>query len=244
VTGNDAEKAGGVIVVVDYHSHLPPAVEVAIALANRRRLALRGLLVEDPDLASVCLLPFSQEVILTSARPRALEEQRLRRSLQAFDRRFRALLSQGAERAALDYSFSSVHGRSQALALSSSDYFVLGQPGPIREPSRRTLRVMLVGEDVQAALAALDSLRSIGGGKQLELLLVNGATETGEDSHLRRFLADHPEVSCQRLQVGQLAEVFRRVNPPLDLVVTSRQCGPELLERLLKLATCPVILSA
>jgi hypothetical protein len=244
VTSNGAEQARGVIVVVDYHSHLPPAVEVAIALANRRRLALRGLLVEDPDLASVYSLPFCQEVILASARPRALEAQRLRRTLQGFDRRFRALLSQSAEQAALDYSFSSVHGRRQAMEQSQFDYLVLGQPRPRREPSRKVLRVVLVGADMAAALPVLDSLLSIGEERQLELLLIDGTMDTAEEVRLRNFVAEHPEVSCQRLPVRQLAGVFHPVNHAPDLVVASRQSGSELLDTLLKLAACPVILTA
>ena len=82
----DGALAHGVIVVVDYHSHLPSAVDVAIALAHTRRLALRGLFLEDPDLASVSSLPFSQEVTLAGARPRAFEEERLRRTLQVLAR--------------------------------------------------------------------------------------------------------------------------------------------------------------
>lgn len=244
MTSNGAEKASGVIVVVDYHSHLPPAVEVAIALANRRRLALRGLLVEDPDLASVSSLPFSQEVILASARPRALEAQRLRRTLQGFDRRFRTLLSQGAERASLEYSFSSVLGRRQAMEQSDSDYLVLGQPRPRREPSRKTLRVLLVGADMEAALPVLESLLPIGEERQLELLLIDGTMSAAQDVRLRNFIAEHPGVTCQRLPARQLTSIFRPVNHTPDLVVASRQSSAELLDNLLTLAACPVILSA
>lgn len=250
MTGKAAATNRVVSVVVDYHSHLLPTVEVAIALANRSRLALRGLFVEDPDLASVSSLPFSQEVILANARPRALEAERLRRTLQGFDRRFRELLSRAAEQAALEYSFGSVQGRIQTLELPGSGYLVLGQPGPtrqagpIRQPGRKTLRVLLAGVGLEAALPALESLLSIGDGKQLELLLVEEAAETGIDRRLHTFLADHPAVVCQRLQARQLASALRPVNPALDLVVTSRQCSPELLDKLLTLATCPVILSA
>jgi hypothetical protein len=246
MTGNGTETRG-VIVVVDYHSHLPSAVDVAIALANSRRLALRGLFLEDPDLASVCSLPFIQEVTLAGARPRALEQERLRRTLQGFNRRFRQLLSQGAERAALEYSVSSVHGRRQSMELGGElnfDYLVLGQPGVTRQPGPGVLRVLMVGADMDAALPVLDSLQSPGGGRQLELLLLDGDTATTGDGRLRKFIEGHRGVTCQRLQAGQLAGVFRLAGRAPDLVVASRRCQPELLKTLLKLAACPVILSA
>lgn len=244
VTLNGAKAAGGVIVVVDYHSYLPPAVEVAIALANSRRLALRGLLVEDPDLERVSALPFSQEVILSSARPRALEKERLRRTLQGFERRFQSLLSQGAERAALEYSFSSVLGRRQAMEQPNSDYLVLGQPRPHREPVRASLRVLLVGADPEAALPVLESLLSAPEGRKLELTLVEGTLGAGQVTRLREFVAQHPGATCLQLPARQLAGVFRAVDHTPDLVVATRQCGAELLDTLLKLAACPVILSA
>ncbi len=244
MTANGIKTAGGVIVVVDCHSHLPPAVEVAITLANGRRLPLRGLLVEDPDLASVCSLPFSQEVILPSARSRALETERLRRTLQRFDRRFRDLLSQGAERASLDYSFSSVLGRRQAMEQSNSEYLVLGQPRSHREPTPKTLRVLLVGADMEGALPVLESLLSGGMERQLELILIDGTMGDAQEVRLQEFVALHPGVTCQRLPARHLVGIFRPAHPAPDLVVASRQCSSELLDKLLKLAACPVILSA
>jgi len=241
----DGAQTRGVIVVVDYHSHLPSAVDVALALANSRRLALRGLFLEDPDLASVCSLPFSQEVTLAGARPRALEQDRLRRTLQGFNRRFRQLLSQGAEQAALEYSVSSAHGRRQSMELGGElnfDYLVLGQPGATRQPGPGVLRVLVVGADVDAALPVLESLQTPG--RPLELLLLDGDTATTGNERLRKFVEAHRGVACQRLQAGQLAGAFRLAGRAPHLVVASRRCQPELLKALLKLAACPVILSA
>ena len=239
--------AHGVIVVVDYHSHLPSAVDVAIALAHTRRLTLRGLFLEDPDLASVSSLPFSQEVTLAGARPRAFEEERLRRTLQGFHRRFSQLLAQGAERAALEYSVSSVRGRRQSMELGGEvqfDYLVLGAPGATRKPGPGVLRVLLVGADMAATVPILECLQAIGGGRQLELLLADGDEESAADGRLLRFVADHRGVTCRRLQPGQWAGVFRPADRAPDLVVAPRQCEPGVLETLLKLAACPVILSA
>jgi nucleotide-binding universal stress UspA family protein len=185
-----------VIVAVDYHSQLLPAVEVAIALANARRLAVHGLCIEDPDLAIVSSLPFTQEVTLLGGRSRALEEQHLRRTLEGFARRFRQLLSERAEQAALDFSFGSVHGRRQAMEMGGSPkshYLVLGQRRPAREPGRPALRVLLLCGDLAAALPVLEAVSS-NGGRPLELLLVNtvGGAEGGE--RFQQFVADHREV--------------------------------------------------
>lgn len=244
MTSKDSRETSGVFVIVDCHSHLPPALEVAIALADRRRLPLHGLLVEDPDLASVSSLPFSQEVTLLNARPRALEQERLRRTLRRFDRRFRALLSQGAERASLEYSFSSVMGRRQAMEQSNSDYLVLGQPRPHHEPARKTLRVLLIGANMEAALPVLESLLPGDEKRQLELILIDGTMDPAQEVRLQDFVALHPEVSCQRLPNRQLVGILRPASQAPDLLIASRQCSPELLETLLKLAACPVILSA
>jgi len=243
-----ANGTGGhvVIVAVDYHSHLPSTVEVAIALANRRRLALRGLFLEDPDLASVCSLPFSQEVTLAGARPRALEGETLRRTLQGCNRRFRQLLAQGAERAALEYSVSSVLGRKLSMELGgelSFDYLVMGQPGTTRRPSPDVLRVLLVRPDMEAALPILESLQAIGGRRRLELQLIDGESGSRDDERLQQFVAEQRGISCLRVQVGQLSGVLRAAGRAPELVVASRLCHPGVLETLLKLAACPVILS-
>ncbi|NND68254.1 MAG: hypothetical protein HKN19_11760, partial [Halioglobus sp.] len=119
-----------VVVAVDCHSHLPPVIEVAIALANAQRLAVYGLCIEDADLVSVSRLPFTQEITLSGAKPRALQERDLQRTLAGFSRRFRQLLADRAEQAAVKYSFDRVHGRRQAMDIGGpphSDYLVLGQ---------------------------------------------------------------------------------------------------------------------
>ena len=95
-----------------------------------------------------------------------------------------------------------------------------------------------------AALPVLDSLLSIGEERQLELLLIDGTMDTAEEARLRNFVAEHPGVSCERLHARQLAAVFRPVNHPPDLVIASRRYGSGQLDQLLKLAACPVILSA
>ena len=243
---NSAEQPRGVIVIADYHSHLPPAIEVAIALANRRRLALRGLYIEDPDLACVSSLPFIQEVTLLSARPRSLEQERLRRTLETFSRRFQQLLSEGAEQAALNYSYERVPERGKAIDLGvalNPDYLVLGQPRPTRQRGRGALRVLLLQPNMQAALPVLESLLSLGNDRPLELLLANGHDQALGDEQLQKLVAEHREVSCQSLPPGQLVQLFRQAGHSPDLVITSRRCDPAVREKVLQLATCPVILS-
>lgn len=243
-SGDDINR--GVIVVVDYHSHLPPAIEVAISLANRRRLALRGLFVEDPTLASVSSLPFSQEVTLAGARPREFKAERLNRTLQVVNRRFQQLLSKGAEQASLEYSFGRIQGRHQAMELTGerdADYLVLGQPRPLRSPDRKVLCILLVQARMAAALPVLESLQSVDEGREIELLLINGNDKNGDEG-LQALVANHPKVFSQRMATGQLEDILRPVGHTPELVITSRQCNPRLLDYLLKLAACPVILSA
>ena len=70
-----------VIVTVDAQSHLPPTIELAVALAASRQIALHGVFVEDVDLMRVAQLPFTQEVPLFSGQPRSLDNRQLQRSL-------------------------------------------------------------------------------------------------------------------------------------------------------------------
>ena len=124
------------------------------------------------------------------------------------------------------------------------DYLVLGQPGATRKPSPGVLRVLLVGADMAAAVPVLEALQAIGGGRQLELLLADGDRETAADGRLQKFVADHRGATCRRLQAGELTGVFRLAGRAPDLVIAPRHCHPGVLEQLLKVAACPVILSA
>tara|TARA_B100001540_G_scaffold316975_1_gene348416 strand:+ start:319 stop:1077 length:759 start_codon:yes stop_codon:yes gene_type:complete len=236
-----------IVVVADYHSHLQSTLEVAIALAGRRRLALRGLFVEDPDLAMVCSLPFTQEITLAGARPRALDQQRLRRDLEQVSRRFRRLLSEGAERASLSHSFDSVYGRRGALELGGeveADYLVLAQPGSLRKARDQTLRIALVQADTAEAMPVLECLRSLRAERRMELLLVDGGAGLAADELLRGFVVEHAEVSCVNLPAAGPTDLYRALARGVDLVVASRHCAPWILDALLRRSTCPVILTA
>jgi hypothetical protein len=235
----------GVIVAVDYHSHLLPAIEVAIALANARSLAVHGLCIEDPELLIVSRLPFTQEVTLSGAKPRSLEEQHLQRSMAGFTRRFRQLLSERAEQAAVDYSFGRAHGRQQAMEIGDSphsDYLILGQRRPTRAQGRVALRVLLMCADPSPALPVLEAI-SPNGGRALELMLLNTTAEVENTESLEEFAAQHGGASLGRLQPGQLEQLLRTPEHQPDLVIASRQSDPETLDKVLKLAACPIILS-
>lgn len=235
-----------VVVVADYHSHLPPALELAIALAGSRHAALRGLFIEDADLAMVSALPFLQEVTLTGARPRALEQQRLHRSFDNVSRRFQQLLSEAADRASLAYSFGTVAGRRQALEFGGdleAGYLVLGQPGSSRPARHHALRVLLAQVDIEAALPVLACLQNLRGDRQIELLVLENGASPSFDARLAEFLPQHGNINCRRLPAGRLPDIFRRSGHPPELVIASRRCSPGVLKNLLELSVCPVILA-
>lgn len=242
--GNGAP--GGVIVAVDYHSPLLPVIDFAIALANAGSLAVHGLCIEDPELIIVSRLPFTQEVTLSGAKPRSLEEQHLRRTLAGFTRRFRQLLSERAEQAAIDCSFGSVHSAQQAMEISGSphsDYLVLGQRRPVPEQGRTALHVLLLCTELAPVLPVLEVVSSHGR-RPLELLLLSTAGEAQNGKRLQQFFAGQPNISLQQLLPGQLGQIFRAGPDQPDLVVASRQSDPAILDSVLRYATCPVILSA
>jgi hypothetical protein len=243
-----SDRGGRVIVTVDAESHLPPTIELAVAVAAATESVLHGLFVEDIDLLSVANLPFSQEVPLIGGRPRSLDNQQLQRSLDKFSRDFRQALENQAERFALRCSYSVVRGRKQSMELGDlapAEFLILGQP--LRGSSRAVglQRILLLGNHSDLLVPALKVILEKTRGLHTELLLT---AEPGPGSNtlppaLVELLGRHPDVVPVMLPPDRLQQVLVTRSPAADCVIASRQLGAAKLGRILSLASCPVIVA-
>ena len=242
----DTDAAGEqrrVIVTVDAQSHLPPTIELAVALAASRQSALHGLFVEDVDLMCVAQLPFTQEVPLLSGQPRSLDNRQLQRSLDKLAIQFQQLLMRRAEHFSLACSYSTVRGRKHALELGDSahaDFFIVGQPGRDQQRMAQPLRILLLGNRTTCLLPALEVILDSNPDRRVELLLLSdngegGPAQTGE------LLARRPDIVQTTLAGDKLQQALLSRGLRTDYVIADRQLGPRLLGRVLRLATCPVI---
>jgi nucleotide-binding universal stress UspA family protein len=232
-----------VIVTVDAQSHLPPAIELAVALAASRQSALHGLFVEDVDLMCVAQLPFTQEVPLLSGRPRSLDNRQLQRSLDKLALQFQQLLMRRAEHFSLACSYNTVRGRKHALELGESahaEFFIVGQPGRDQQRATQPLRILLLGNRTTQLLPALEVILDSNPDRRVELLLLS---DNGEDSPAQagELLARHPDIIQTTLAADQLQQALLSRGLRTDYVIADRQLGPGLLGRVLRQATCPVI---
>lgn len=233
-----------VVVVVDMHSQLVPPLEVAVAMATAHRAGLCGMCIEDPGLRQTAGLPFSQEVMLLGGRTRRLEDQQLRRSLERFQTRFRALLSEHAERHAIPWTVSTISGQGQVLTrdgLTKSDLVVLGKPGQSLAAGPAPARILVLATDGAAVLPTLKVLLSLNGGRQTEVIVVqNSASGNATTTQLADELTGTTVRSLDATDAAQ-----RRVINALRLqyVVAAQDSDKETLNRILPWVSCPVILA-
>jgi hypothetical protein len=232
-----------VIVTVDAQSHLPPTIELAVALAASRQIALHGLFVEDVDLMCVAQLPFTQEVPLLSGRPRSLDDRQLQRSLDKLAIQFQQLLMRRAEHFSLACSYSTVRGRMHSLELGESghaEFYIVGQPGRDPQPSVHPLRILLLANRSTQLLPALEVILNSNPDRRIDLLLLSDDDEDRPD--LTGVLrAMQPDIVQTTLSGDRLEAILLSRELPTDYVIADRQLGPGLLGRVLRLATCPVI---
>jgi hypothetical protein len=235
-----------IIVTVDAQSHLPSAIELAVAMAVARNNSLHGLFVEDMDLISVARLPFTQEVTLQAGIPRALDDQQLRRSMASVASRFQQLLMQQAERSALACSYGTVRGRKQSLQLGDaehSDLFIVGQPQRERVPALHSLRFLLLANRNTQMPAVLEPLIVGNQDQPIELLLLSdpGHKTAHPVPAIDELLRKYPNVIPIHLGRDQLPQILLSPQLRTDAVIIDRQADAELVGQVLRLATCPVI---
>ena len=162
-TDADSRHFNRVVVTANLECYLPPAIELAIAIARSNNSGLHGLFIEDLDLLQIAGLPFSSEVSLASGQARVLDSQQVTLGFNARSRHFRRSLLQQAEKSSLPWSYSKARGGKLSKALEESinaEFLVIGQSrGALNATgTMRPKRILLIGSDSQRLFQALDNV--------------------------------------------------------------------------------------
>lgn len=234
-----------VVVSIDQQGFLAPTLELGIALAVINRCSLHGLFIEDTDLMRVASLPFTREVSLLSAQPRALDYQDLLNSFNAIGRQFRQTLEQHAQQSSLNWSYRTVRGRRHQTALQESttaSFLIMGHPGNARTLTSRTRRIVLINHHSQRLLQALDAVLEKFLQYPVELILVSRKTPT--DFNTLAMLDDkrrtRGNVSIREVTSDQVIAYSSPRGEPVDYLIGGRD-DYDLIEQWVQVTNCTAI---
>ncbi len=138
-----------ILVALDGSAESMVALETAVSLAAAHQAEVIGLFVEDINLLRLAELPFSREIVLTSADANNLNSQHMSQQLRAQANRAEQALHTAGEEAHVLTSFRRVRGHVPLSVVTASmdvDLLVLGR---VSRPITRRLRL---GSTAQAAL--------------------------------------------------------------------------------------------
>ena len=121
-----------ILVAIDASPNSLAALDAAVDLARRNNASLVGLFVEDLNLIRLAELPFSNEVLNSTAALRELGVDDIERQLRIQARKARKALADRAERFGLDWDFRVARGAVPLEVLAEAeeaDWIVLGKSG-------------------------------------------------------------------------------------------------------------------
>jgi len=110
-------KAGQILVPIDLHQIRRENLETLIAIARQIQRGVLGLLLEDLRLQQIADLPFTTEITLSGARERSLIRGHLSRRHLRATASTRQLLSELAEKQAVELNFEETSGHRLRCAL-------------------------------------------------------------------------------------------------------------------------------
>jgi len=246
-TDADSQHFNRVVVTANLECYLPPAIELAIAIARSNNSGLHGLFIEDLDLLQIAGLPFSSEVSLASGQARVLDSQQVTLGFNARSRHFRRSLLQQAEKSSLPWSYSKARGGKLSKALEESinaEFLVIGQSrGALNATgTMRPKRILLIDNHSQRLYQALDVVLENFSGLSFELLLVPPSSGISANTLelLSAKLASHSHGRLVELSPESLHAVTQIPGAPVSCVIISRQ-RPELMQQVLQHLSCPMI---
>jgi hypothetical protein len=246
-TDADSRHFNRVVVTANLESYLPPAIELAIAIARSNNSGLHGLFIEDLDLLQIAGLPFSSEVSLASGQARVLDSQQVTLGFNARSRHFRRSLLQQAEKSSLPWSYSKARGGKLSKALEEStnaEFLVIGQSrGALNATdTMRPKRILLIDNHSQRLFQALDVVLDNFIGLSFELLFVppSSGISASTSELLIGKLTSHPHGRLVELSPESLSAVTQTPGAPISCVIISRQ-RPELMQQILQHLSCPMI---
>jgi hypothetical protein len=240
-----------VLLAADVGSYSISTVSLAVQMAAAINSKLQGLFIEDEDLLQVTGLPITREISLATARERPTDVDKMRRSMRSVARQFEQTLKQEAGALQIGWSFDYVRGRARDVGLEHGTdvtYMILGQPVSHRlrsRPERTPCKILLIANESrhqkQALQVVLDQFKK----EKVELTLVEDRPDGKIANEIEKMERNKSlELGLKRLTREQLLEQLGQLGSAFSCAIISRHEKPELMSRVLKSLSCPVILVA
>lgn len=245
------KKQRTVMLAADVGSYSITTVSLAVQMAASMNSKLQGLFIEDEDLLQVTGLPITREISLTTARERPTDVDQMQRSMRSVARQFEQALRQEARALQIAWSFDYVRGRVRDFGLKPDadvTFMILGQPVSHRMGSRSARaprKILLVANDSRHQKQALEVVLDQFNHEKVELTLVDekpGGEIFTKVAKLR--LEKRKDIGLNEITREQLFERLPRLGSAFDCAILSRHEKPDILLRVLKTLSCPVILVA
>ena len=251
MTAKEKKKRQTVLLAADVGSYSINTVNLAVQMAAAINSELQGLFIEDEDLLQVTGLPITREISLTTARERPTDVDQMQRAMRSVARQFEQTLKQEARALQIAWSFDYVRGRARDIGLQHGadvTYMILGQPVSHRlrsRPERAPCKILLIANESRHQKQALQVVLEQFSREKVELTLVEdepGGKIAAEIENMER--GKSPGLSLKALTREQLFEQLGQLGSAFNCAIISRHEKPELMSRILKTLSCPVILVA
>ncbi len=251
MTAKEKKKRQTVLLAADVGSYSTTTVNLAVQMAAAIKSELQGLFIEDEDLLQVTGLPITREISLTTARERPTDVDQMQRSMRSVARQFEQTLQREARALQIAWSFDYVRGRARDIGLEQGadvTYLILGQPVSHRlrsRPERAPRKILLIANESLHQKQALQVVLQQFNHEKVELTLVEdgpGGKLAAEIENMKRTKTT--EFSLKALTREQLFEQLGQLGSAFNCAIISRHEKPELMSRILKTLSCPVILVA
>lgn len=251
MTANDNGEQYSVMLAADVGSYSITTVSLAAQMAASMNARLLGLFIEDEDLLQVTGLPITCEISLTTAQERPTDVDRMRRAMRSVARQFEETLKREAGALQIGWSFDYVRGRVRDLGVNQGadvTYIILSQPESHRlrsRPERAPRRILLIANEARYQKRALEVVLDRFSHEKIELTLVDdkpGGKFYSEIAHLKQD--ESRQVSVIEMRRERMFDQLERLGSSFNCAIISRHEKPEVLSRILKMLSCPVILVA
>jgi hypothetical protein len=241
MTAKQKKKRQTVLLAADVGSYSINTVSLAVQMAAAINSELQGLFIEDEDLLQVT----------GTARERPTDVDQMQRAMRSVARQFEQALQREAGALQIAWSFDYVRGRARDIGLEQGadvTYMILGQPVSHRLRSRTErapCKILLIANESRHQKQALQVVLDQFSHEKIELTLVedgSGGKIAPEIEKLERNKS--AELSLKALTREQLLEQLGQLGSAFCCAIISRHEKPELMSRILKTLSCPVILVA
>lgn len=243
---NNSNHLDRVVVTGTPESDLSPILKLAISFARTNQCSLHGLFVEDVDLLRAANLPLTQEVLLSTGKPRPLNTQELNSSINARSQYFRQSLEQHAMQSALSWSFSSTRGhkfRAPFDDFPEAKFLIIAQRKKHIIQSGKIIRIIVIDNQSQGLVQALGVILENVPTKNVEIILVPPISEISNDSFVNQIknFKIQPERALTKTDRSLLLKALTDRRQEIDYLIASRH-EQKLAEQILIQSNCSAII--